>query len=68
MKRVRVLSVASEVYPLTKTGGLADVVAALPAALAREGIATRTLVPGYTEVIDALRGAEAVHSYASLHG
>lgn len=68
MKRVRVLSVASEVYPLVKTGGLADVVAALPAALTREGVDTRTLVPGYPAVIDALRGAEAVHTYAHLHG
>jgi starch synthase len=68
VKRVRVLSVASEVYPLIKTGGLADVVAALPPVLAREGIATRTLVPGYPSVIDALRGAEAVHDYAHLHG
>ena len=30
-----VLSVASEVFPLVKTGGLADVVGALPAALSR---------------------------------
>ena len=30
---VKVLSVASEAYPLVKTGGLADVVGALPAAL-----------------------------------
>ena len=30
VKRLRVLSVASEVYPLVKTGGLADVVGALP--------------------------------------
>ena len=66
--RVRVLSVASEVYPLVKTGGLADVVAALPAALAREGVETRTVVPGYPAVIDALRGAEAIHAYAHLHG
>ena len=34
----RVLAVASEVYPLVKTGGLADVVGALPAALAPHGI------------------------------
>ena len=68
MKRLRVLSVASEVYPLVKTGGLADVVAALPAALAREGVETRTLVPGYPAVIDALRGAEAIHTYAQMHG
>ena len=36
MRPVSVLSVASEVYPLVKTGGLADVTGALPAALARE--------------------------------
>ena len=64
MKRLRVLSVASEVYPLVKTGGLADVVGALPPALAREGIATRTLVPGYPAVLAALRGAETVHRFA----
>jgi starch synthase len=65
---VQVLAVASEVYPLVKTGGLGDVVAALPAALAREGIATRTLVPGYPAVIGALRAAETAHTYAQLHG
>ena len=36
--RCAVLSVASEIFPLVKTGGLADVVGALPRALAREGI------------------------------
>ena len=41
-----VLAVASEMYPLLKTGGLADVVGALPAALAPHGIALRTLLPG----------------------
>ncbi|MBC7942259.1 MAG: glycogen/starch synthase, partial [Chitinophagaceae bacterium] len=30
---MRVLHVAAEVFPLVKTGGLADVVAALPLAL-----------------------------------
>ncbi len=34
---MQVLSVASEVYPLIKTGGLADVAGALPPALARAG-------------------------------
>ena len=32
---MRVLSVTSEVYPLIKTGGLADVAGALPPALGR---------------------------------
>jgi len=65
---VRVLAVASEAYPLIKTGGLADVVGALPAALAREGVATRTLIPGYPDVVAALPDAEAVHTFASLGG
>lgn len=68
MTDLHVLSVASEVYPLIKTGGLADVVGALPPALAREGVTTRTLVPGYPAVIEALREAEAVHTFAHLHG
>lgn len=64
----RVLSVASEIFPLVKTGGLADVVGALPRALAREGIEVRTLVPGYPAVRDALTGAETVHTFPDLHG
>ena len=43
----RVLSVASECVPLVKTGGLADVVGALPAALAKTGWDMRVLLPGY---------------------
>ncbi|KQN37055.1 glycogen synthase [Sphingomonas sp. Leaf407] len=50
---MRVLSVASEAYPLVKTGGLADVVGALPAALAPHGIETVTLLPGYPAVLKA---------------
>jgi len=33
-----VLSIASEAFPLVKTGGLGDVVGALPIALTREGL------------------------------
>ena len=68
MTALTVLSVASELYPLIKTGGLADVTGALPAALAREGIAVTTLVPGYPAVIDALHEATTVHRYESLNG
>ena len=62
------LSVASEVYPLIKTGGLADVAGALPGALAAEGVATRVLLPGYPAVLAALRGAEAVLDLNPLFG
>ena len=53
---MRVLHVASELYPLIKTGGLADVAGALPAALARLGLEVQVLVPGYLEVLDRLEG------------
>ncbi|WP_376099365.1 glycogen synthase GlgA [Roseomonas sp. CCTCC AB2023176] len=65
---MRVLSVASECYPLVKTGGLADVVGALPAALAAEGVEVRTLLPGYPGVVDALHGTEVVQAEDDLFG
>jgi starch synthase len=57
---MRVLSVVSEIYPLIKTGGLADVAGALPVALKVAGIDTRTLVPGYPSVMAALERAECL--------
>ena len=69
MTDLPVLSVASEVYPLVKTGGLADVAGALPLALAAEGVAVRSLVPGYPAVLAALEGAaEPVHAFAAFAG
>ncbi len=60
MATTKVLSVVSEVYPLIKTGGLADVAGALPAALAGEDVEMRTLVPGYPAVKAVLEKAEKV--------
>lgn len=42
-----VLFAAAEVYPLAKTGGLADVAAALPAALQAQGVPVRVVMPAY---------------------
>ena len=55
---MKVLSVASELYPLIKTGGLADVAGALPLALASQDIAVTSLVPGYPKVMAALGKAK----------
>ena len=60
MADLKVLSVASEVYPLIKTGGLADVAGALPGALAPLGVEMRTLLPGYPRVMAALGRADTV--------
>lgn len=65
---LRVLAVASECFPLVKTGGLADVVGALPAALAGEGIGVTTLVPGYPAVLASLEGEEAVRDWPDVFG
>jgi starch synthase len=65
---MRVLSVASEIYPLIKTGGLADVTGALPGALANKGVAVRTLVPGYPAVLEKLERRETVHRFSDLCG
>src|SRR5258708_30806597 len=68
MMPLRVLSVASEVFPLIKTGGLGDVIGALPGALVKEGVAVRTLVPGYPAVIGATDRARTVHHEDDLFG
>jgi len=44
---MKVLFTTSELAPWVKTGGLADVAAALPAALRRAGVDARILVPAY---------------------
>src|SRR5262245_48099369 len=46
----RVLFVAPECAPLTKTGGLGDVAGALPAALRGLGVDARVLLPAYGAV------------------
>ncbi len=68
MSDLKVLSVVSEIYPLVKTGGLADVAGALPGVLVPLGIETRTLVPGYPAVIASLDKPEAVHRFDHLFG
>jgi starch synthase len=65
---ISVLAVASEAYPLVKTGGLADVVGALPGALAPHGVAVATLLPGYTAVMEAITGGAVIHRYNDLLG
>lgn len=61
-KHLHILAVASEMYPFIKTGGLADVVGALPFALgelstAAAPITLTTLIPGYPAVMAALTKA-----------
>ena len=50
---LRILHAGGEMAPLVKTGGLADVVGALPAALRRLGQDVRVAIPGYRQAIQA---------------
>ena len=64
----RVLSVASECVPLIKTGGLADVVGALPEALARIGWDMRVLLPAYRALRHYLEDMDEVWFEPGLFG
>jgi starch synthase len=65
---MKVLHVAAEVFPLVKTGGLADVVAALPLALAEQGAEVRLLLPGLPAVMEAVEGARTVIEIGAVFG
>jgi starch synthase len=68
VSQVEVLAVASELYPLAKTGGLADVTGALPKALKPLGVRIRTLVPGYPSVLAGLDKARTVRLLPGFYG
>jgi starch synthase len=65
---MKVLSVASEIFPLIKTGGLADVAGALPGALAAHAIDMQCLVPGYPAVMEKLQAATVVATWPDFFG
>ncbi len=65
---MRVLFASSEIYPLAKTGGLADVSAALPLALAEMGVEISLLMPGYPPALAAAANKSVVAEIADLAG
>ena len=67
-EKLKVLFATSEVAPLVKTGGLADVSAALPVALHGLGVDIRVLVPGYPQVMEALKTKSRVATLPGLPG
>ena len=50
---MNILFAASEAFPFVKTGGLGDVMHALPAALAQSGDDVRIVIPAYRDAIEA---------------
>ena len=51
----KVLFAASEALPFISTGGLADVVGSLPAALAEQGVDARVVLPLYGTMNEKFR-------------
>jgi len=65
---LRVLFVTPEIAPWVKAGGLGDVAQALPAALARDGVDVRLLVPAYPALKAAYPRAVRVGAFAAAAG
>ena len=68
MAEIKVLFVTSEITPLIKTGGLADVSGALPVALRAIGVDVRVLVPGYPQMMAKMESAEVLATFSDMPG
>jgi starch synthase len=68
MKPAEVLQVSAEIYPLLKTGGLADVAGALPAALTQAGANVRLLLPGFPAIRAGVAGLRPLGEYVTPWG
>ena len=65
---MRILQVSAEIYPLLKTGGLADIAGALPAALQAVGCDVRLLLPGFPAICNGLENTAAVGQFDAPWG
>ncbi|QLE78404.1 glycogen synthase GlgA [Francisella sp. Scap27] len=65
---MQILHVCSEVFPLLKTGGLADVTAALPPALTKLGTQNRVLVPGFPNFMQKLEKKQLIAELPAKFG
>ncbi|MCF8208724.1 MAG: glycogen synthase GlgA [Rhodoferax sp.] len=65
---MKVLHVAAEIFPLVKTGGLADVVGALPQALIASGAQVRLLLPGLPAIVQGVKLQKVVCTIGAIFG
>jgi starch synthase len=65
---MQVLQVSAEIYPLLKTGGLADVTGALPDALAAAGADVRLLLPGFRAIRAGIEGLRPLAEWVAPWG
>ena len=65
---MKALHAAAEVFPLVKTGGLADVVGALPQALVQAGADVRLVLPGLPAITAGVTGQTLVREIGAVFG
>ena len=65
---MKVLHVGAEVVPLVKTGGLADVLGALPQAMIAQGADVRLLLPGLPAITGAVSNLATVFEFGPMFG
>ncbi len=65
---MKVLFVASECAPFVKTGGLADVIGAVPKTLSELGVSVRVILPAYPALHGITEGGKVVLEIDDLHG
>ncbi|MBD3666086.1 glycogen synthase GlgA [Sulfitobacter aestuariivivens] len=65
---MNVLFVASECAPFVKTGGLADVIGAVPKALKAHDVSVRVLIPAYTALKPHLKAGKKMLAFDALFG
>ncbi|MDP9044663.1 MAG: glycogen synthase GlgA [Pseudomonadota bacterium] len=68
MRGLKVLHVGAEIFPLVKTGGLADVLGALPQALVAQGADVRLLLPGLPSIADSVLHQKTVCELGAQFG
>lgn len=65
---MKVLHAAAEVFPLVKTGGLADVLGALPEALIAAGADVRLVLPGLPAILKGMDDLKVVCELGAVFG
>jgi starch synthase len=65
---MKALHAAAEVFPLVKTGGLADVLGALPQALVKAGVDARLVLPGFPAIKKGVLKQKLVCNIGAVFG
>ena len=65
---MKVLHAAAEIFPLVKTGGLADVLGALPSALIKAGADVRLVLPGLPAILKGMERLKVVCELGAAFG